>query len=105
VGSLEPQFSKRLLETLGLSNLQKLTMSQKPEHQQELKAAIQEIILLKPLSHWQEAFAQIDACVEPVLTLAEAAEHPQLKARGLVIEVDRGDGEKQKQVAPGIRFQ
>ncbi|WP_150909564.1 CaiB/BaiF CoA transferase family protein [Marinobacter halotolerans] len=104
IGSLEPQFSERLLETLGLSELKKLTMSQKPEHQQELKAAIKQKICEQPLSHWQEVFAEIDACVEPVLTISEAAEHPQLKARGMVVEVDRGDGVGQRQLGRPIRI-
>ncbi|WP_353937809.1 CoA transferase, partial [uncultured Marinobacter sp.] len=43
-------------------------------------------------------FADVDACVEPVLTIEEAAEHPQLKARGMVVERDRGDGNLQKQI-------
>jgi crotonobetainyl-CoA:carnitine CoA-transferase CaiB-like acyl-CoA transferase len=104
VGSLEPQFSARLLEALNLSDLQKLTMSQKPEHQQELKAAIQQKISEKPLSEWQDVFSKTDACVEPVLTIAEAAEHPQLKARAMVGEVDRGDGVVQFQLSSPIKF-
>jgi crotonobetainyl-CoA:carnitine CoA-transferase CaiB-like acyl-CoA transferase len=104
IGSLEPQFATRLLETLGLSDLQELFTSQKPEHQQELKAAIKQKILQQPLNHWQYVFRQTDACVEPVLTIAEAAEHPQLKARGMVVEVDRGDGVRQKQLGYPIRF-
>jgi alpha-methylacyl-CoA racemase len=105
IGSLEPQFSARLLEALELSELKKLTMSQKPEHQQELKAAIKQKVGEKPLSHWQEVFAETDACVEPVLTISEAAEHPQLKARGMVVEVDRGDGVGQRQLGAPIRIQ
>ncbi len=104
IGSLEPQFSARLLETLELSELQKLIMSQKPEHQQKLKAAIGQKILQQPLNHWQYVFLQTDACVEPVLTIAEAAEHPQLKARGMVVEVDRGDGVSQSQIGYPIKF-
>ena len=104
VGSLEPQFSARLLEALNLSDLQKLTMSQKSEHQQELKAAIQLKISEKPLSEWQDVFSKTDACVEPVLTIDEAAEHPQLKARAMVGEVDRGDGVGQRQLGQPIKF-
>jgi alpha-methylacyl-CoA racemase len=104
IGSLEPQFSARLLVTLGLAELQKLTTSQKPEHQQELKAAIKQKIGEKPLVHWQEVFAETDACVEPVLTISEAAEHPQLKARGMVVEVDRGDGVKQIQLGLPLKI-
>ncbi|MBW0149146.1 CaiB/BaiF CoA transferase family protein [Marinobacter arenosus] len=104
IGSLEPQFSARLCETLGLSEMKSFALSQNPEHQQALKAALKEKILEKTLAEWQDIFADQDACVEPVLTISEAAEHPQLKARGMVVEVDRGDGERQRQVAMPIKF-
>ena len=98
VGSLEPQFSSRLCDTLELGELKSYALSQKPEHQQELKAAIKQKIAERSLAEWQEVFAEVDACVEPVLTIEEAAEHPQLKARGMVVERDRGDGNLQKQI-------
>ena len=84
--------------------MKSLAMSQKPEHQQQLKAALKEKISAKPLAEWQEVFADQDACVEPVLTISEAAEHPQLKARGMVIGVDRGDGTHQRQIGYPIKF-
>ena len=98
VGSLEPQFSSRLCDTLELGELKSYALSQKPEHQQELKAAIKQKIAERSLAEWREVFADVDACVEPVLTIEEAAEHPQLKARGMVVERDRGDGNLQKQI-------
>lgn len=98
VGSLEPQFSSRLCDTLGLGELKSYALSQKPEHQQELKAAIKQKIAERSLAEWREVFADVDACVEPVLTIDEAAEHPQLKARGMVVERDRGDGQLQRQI-------
>ncbi|TGN39850.1 CaiB/BaiF CoA transferase family protein [Marinobacter confluentis] len=104
IGSLEPQFSARLLEALRLSDLQKLTMSHKPEHQRELKEAIKWKIGENTLDHWQQIFAETDACVEPVLRIEEAAEHPQLKARNMVVEADRGDGHNQSQIGYPIKF-
>lgn len=104
VGSLEPQFSARLCDTLGISDLKNLANSQNPEHQQTLKAAIKEKVLEKTLAEWQDIFKDVDACVEPVLTIEEAAEHPQIKARGMVVEGDRGDGVDQKQLALPISF-
>ena len=104
VGSLEPQFSSRLCDTLGLGELKSYALSQKPEHQQELKAAIKQKIAARSLAEWQEVFAEVDACVEPVLTIEEAAEHPQLKARGMVVEGDRGDGGVQKQLGLALKF-
>ncbi|MDK9559035.1 CaiB/BaiF CoA-transferase family protein [Marinobacter sp. M216] len=105
IGSLEPQFSARLCETLGLSEMKSLALSQNPEDQQTLKAALKEKVSEKTLAEWQEIFADQDACVEPVLTISEAAEHPQLKARGMVIEVDRGDGAQQRQLGSPIKFE
>lgn len=104
VGSLEPQFSARLCETLGLEEMKSFALSQNPEHQQALKAALKEKIAEKALAEWQDIFADQDSCVEPVLTISEAAEHPQLKARGMVVEVDRGDGQLQRQLGFPIRF-
>ncbi len=98
VGSLEPQFSSRLCDTLGLGELKSYALSQKPEHQQDLKAAIKQKIAERSLAEWQEVFAEVDACVEPGGTIEEAAEHPQLRARGMVVEMDRGDGNLQKQI-------
>ena len=49
-------------------------------------------------------FAGLDACVEPMLNLSEAVEHPQLKARGLVTEVPRAGSEPQRQIACPIKF-
>lgn len=104
VGSLEPQFSSRLCDTLGLGELKSYALSQKPEHQQELKAAIKQKISERSLAEWREVFADVDACVEPVLTIEEAAEHPQLKARGMVVERDRGDGQLQRQLGLPLRI-
>lgn len=104
VGSLEPQFASRLCDTLGLGELKSYALSQKPEHQQELKAAIKQKIAERSLAEWRQVFADVDACVEPVLTIEEAAEHPQLKARGMVVERDRGDGQLQRQLGLPLRI-
>ncbi|MCR8915199.1 CoA transferase [Marinobacter panjinensis] len=105
VGSLEPQFSSRLCEALGLTELKSLAVSQNPDQQKTLKAALSERIAEESLSHWQAVFANADACVEPVLTISEAAEHPQLQARNMVVGVDRGDGTLQKQIGFPIKFE
>ena len=85
--------------------MKSLALSQKPDDQKQLKTASKEKVAQKTLAEWQEIFAGQDACVEPVLTISEAAEHPQLKARGMVIVVDRGDGEMQRQLGSPIRFE
>ena len=37
---------------------------------------------------WQDVFAGVDCCVTPVLTVAEALEHPQFIARGMTVSAD-----------------
>lgn len=103
VGSLEPQFSARLCDRLGIGNMKNLATSHNPEHQKSLKAAIKGKIGEKTLAEWQEIFADVDACVEPVLTIEEAAEHPQVKSRCMVVYGDRGDGVEQRQLGIPIK--
>jgi crotonobetainyl-CoA:carnitine CoA-transferase CaiB-like acyl-CoA transferase len=39
----------------------------------------------KTLAEWETAFDRVDCCTTPVLTPAEALEHPHHRARGLVV--------------------
>ncbi|WP_394242124.1 CaiB/BaiF CoA transferase family protein [Halopseudomonas laoshanensis] len=91
VGSLEPQFLKALCETLGRPELAATGLSASKSDQQKLKAELTTAFLQHDFSHWCEQFAGVDACVEPVLSLKEAARHPQLVARGVVQQVPVGD--------------
>ncbi|AYC33708.1 CoA transferase [Pseudomonas cavernae] len=104
VGSLEPQFMQQLCTALGRPELAMRGLSRRPEEQQALKRELQVEFELRDFAEWCELFAGLDACVEPMLSLAEAVEHPQLKARGLVTEVPRGAMPAQKQIACPIKF-
>ncbi len=104
VGGLEPQFLQRLCETIGRPELGELGLSPDPRDQQRLRDTFTEVFASKTFAQWQAIFADVDACVEPVLSILEAAEHPQLKARAMVVEVPTGDGARQKQIAAPIKF-
>ncbi|MDX1633836.1 MAG: CaiB/BaiF CoA-transferase family protein [Marinobacter sp.] len=104
VGSLEPQFCGRLCDLLGIPEMKSYGLSQNSAHQAELKAAIKAAISKQDLAHWESVFAHQDACVEPVLTLSEAARHPQLQVRDMVIEVACDDGGSQRQLGHPIKF-
>jgi alpha-methylacyl-CoA racemase len=54
----------------------------------QLRAAIADRIRARDLDEWVAAFDGVDGCVAPVLTLTEAAEHPQLAARQTFVDVD-----------------
>ncbi|WP_460135524.1 CaiB/BaiF CoA transferase family protein [Pseudomonas sp. S1_E04] len=102
VGSLEPAFMQRLCAAFGRPELAALGLN--PARQQALKQALQVEFEKRSFEELCELFARVDACVEPVLNLSEAVEHPQLKARGLVTQVPRGDGSTQAQLACPLKF-
>ena len=102
VGSLEPAFMKQLCAALGLEELAGLGLS--AAHQQLLKAALKVEFEKYDFAELCALFAELDACVEPVLSLGEALRHPQLQARELVTDVPRGDGSTQAQMACPLKF-
>ncbi|MFC6337490.1 CoA transferase [Pseudomonas sp. CCM 7891] len=104
VGSLEPAFMQRLCAALGRPELAVQGLSPEPEQQKNLKQALQVEFEKRGFDELCELFAGVDACVEPVLSLSEALEHPQLKARALVSQVPRGDGSEQAQLACPLKF-
>ena len=104
VAGLEPQFMQVFAKAIGRPELAARGLSQKPEDQHALKQEIQEELAKRDFEDWCRCFAELDACVEPVLNLAEACKHPQLKARQLVCAVPREDGSLQQQIACPIKF-
>lgn len=104
VGSLEPEFMKRLCAALGLEEWASLGLSAQPAQQRKLKQALETEFEKHDFAELCALFAELDACVEPVLSLGEAVRHPQLQARELVTEVPRGDGSSQAQMACPLKF-
>jgi len=98
VGSLEPVFMQQLCAAFGRPELAALGLDP------ALKLALQVEFEKRSFDELCELFAAVDACVEPVLSLSEAVEHPQLKARALVSQVPRGDGSTQAQLACPLKF-
>ncbi|MBC3246487.1 Acetyl-CoA:oxalate CoA-transferase [Pseudomonas fluorescens] len=104
VGSLEPGFMQSLCTALGRPELAAQGLSPNPDQQKALKQALQVEFEKRSFDELCALFAEVDACVEPVLSLSEAVEHPQLKARELVSQVPRGDGSTQAQLACPLKF-
>jgi alpha-methylacyl-CoA racemase len=83
VGALEPAFYAELLAGVGLDardNLQ-TDVALWPELRERLAAAF----ATRSQAEWVDVFAGGDACVEPVLGLQQAPEHPHLAARGTFV--------------------
>ncbi|MFJ7860176.1 CaiB/BaiF CoA transferase family protein [Peribacillus sp. NPDC097206] len=103
VGSLEPSFREVLCEAIGQPELFELSMKQDSESSIQFKRIIKHAFLEKTFEEWQGIFEEFEACVEPVLTFSEATLHPQLQARGMIVEVPDGEGNMQRQMACPIK--
>lgn len=105
VGSLEPSFRKMLCESLEALELTEMAFSERQEDKVKFKKEVTARFLTKTFHEWLEIFNdEFDGCVEPVLTFAEATEHSQIKARGMIVEVPTENGTMQKQIAFPIKF-
>ena len=84
VGALEPQFYAALLEGLGVAAAEapQFDMTGWPA----LHARFAEAFASRDRDEWAAHFAGTDACVTPVLTTAEAPDHPHNAARGTFVK-------------------
>ena len=82
VQCMEPQFYKILLERLGLDGEQGLPHQYDSSAWGWMKARLASIFLEKTRDEWEQVFQGTDACVAPVLSAIEAAQHPHNVARG-----------------------
>ncbi|SBT09919.1 L-carnitine dehydratase/bile acid-inducible protein F [Candidatus Accumulibacter aalborgensis] len=53
-----------------------------------LRHELEMVFASRSQADWQDVFAGVDCCVTPVLTVAEALEHPQFIARGMTVSAD-----------------
>jgi alpha-methylacyl-CoA racemase len=88
VGAIEPKFYAALLEGLGISDDETLPAQHDRASWPEMKERLAETFRLKTRDEWSAIFEGVDACVSPVLSLAEAADHPHNAGRGTFIERD-----------------
>jgi alpha-methylacyl-CoA racemase len=97
VGAVEPVFFERLVAALGVDvdPADQLNRTAWPRIQECLAAAFAQ----RSRDEWTALFAEIDACVSPVLSLSEAAADPQILARQAVVTRDG-----LSQPAPAPRF-
>jgi alpha-methylacyl-CoA racemase len=78
VGALEHQFFAELMKHTGLS-FEQWDVARWPQ----MRTALTEVFGSRTRDEWAAAFEGTDACVAPVLSLAEAPGHPHNVARGV----------------------
>lgn len=104
VGGLEPQFFAQFCQALGHPEWAGKGLAFNEEIQSGLKRDIAEVMKTKTFAEWETIFLALDSCTEPVLSFSEACEHPQIKARELLVDVPVADGVTQKQLASPVKF-
>ncbi len=98
VGSIEPQFYAILRKIAGLDD-PAFDAQRDPAGWPDLRAKAAAVFATKTRDEWCALLEGTDACVAPVLTLAEAPDHHHMAARQAFIEVDGV-----RQPAPAPRF-
>ncbi|MFF0492422.1 CaiB/BaiF CoA transferase family protein [Nocardia sp. NPDC004068] len=96
VGAYEEKFFRKMLRGLGIDET---TVPDRDDTARwpTLRAILAQAFAAHTRKHWEEVFEGTDACVSPVLSLREAAEHPQIAHRAAVVA---RDGYLQPGVAP-----
>lgn len=97
VASIEPKFRSEFFAQLELPLGH--PSGDQPADWPVLRALIAGRIASKPQTHWTQVFASGDACVTPVLSMEEVAQHPHNAARQTFIDID-----DVVQPAPAPRF-
>lgn len=96
VGAIEPQFYAELLQGLGLP-AEGIPDRSDRAHWPLIRQRFTEAFLGRSRDDWAAHFAGMDACVSPVLSLAEAPHHPHHLARQTF---QRWDGHAMPGAAP-----
>lgn len=81
VGCIEPQFYAIMIEKLDIDK-ESFGAQNNPKAWPDQHKKLEEIFASNTRDHWANLFDGTDACITPVLSYAEAPDHPQNKARG-----------------------
>ena len=104
VGALEPKFYVALCKTLGLDEFAdgKVII----ENPELFRETISRKFKEKTRAEWEEIFADVDACVEPVYDIAEMLDSHHIKERNLTPEIPLSTDRSQtvQQIATPIKL-
>jgi len=103
VGIVEVKFWREFCEGLNREDLKPLQFV-KGKEREELFKEIQTEVSKKNQNEWISIFKNLDACVMPVNTFAEACKDPQIKARNMVLEIEHPKFGNVQNVASPIKY-
>ena len=87
VGAIEKRFYEEFIERLGLQ-MNDLPKQHDRQGWPDLRRRFTDIIKSKTRAEWERIFEGSDACVAPILSLAEVADHPHNAARSTFAKRD-----------------
>ena len=87
VGAVEKKFYDQLLEGLGINPLD-IGPHMDQENWAKGHSILSKKFRTRTRSEWCELLKRFDACVAPVMSWDEAANHPHLKARATLVDID-----------------
>ena len=87
VGALEPHFYARLLDGLGL-DVADLPDREDRTRWEPLRRIFADRFATRTRDEWAAQFDGIDACVSPVLRIAEVSDHAQITANATIVAID-----------------
>lgn len=88
IGPIEAHFYQELIQRLGYGDDPLLKQQLNMPQFEEIRAKLAEIFRSKTRDAWCEALEGTDVCFAPVLSMAEAPNHPHAKARDAFIDVN-----------------
>ena len=97
IGSIEPQFYAELRQVAGLADDTDFDAQMNPKQWPMLKEKLTALFKTKTRAQWCELMEGTEICFAPVLSLAEAKEHPHNVERQTFVDVG---GLKQPVPAP-----
>jgi len=103
VGVIEVKFWRELCNGLAREDL-KLKQTAQGEEKEWVFQELQKEFLNKTQKEWMEIFKDLDACVMPIKSFAEACEDPQIKVRKMVIEMEHPKFGKIQNVGSPIKY-
>ncbi|CAA0125131.1 Acetyl-CoA:oxalate CoA-transferase [BD1-7 clade bacterium] len=104
IGGLEPKFCQAFCSVIDKPEWLERFFDYSTDTQNALKSDITDEIKKRTFADWQDKFSQADACVSPVLNLAEATSHPHFIERQMICDAQLSNGDTVKQIACPIRF-
>lgn len=87
LGALEPQFWRIFCETVERPEWDRPDYFEPGPHQKVLREDLAALFREKTQKEWVDCFAGRDCCCEPVMTLREVEDDPEMRARRMIVDL------------------